>query len=171
MRTAHGRGEVYRTTVFAKLVGLALLKFATLDPLGMGIEMEAGRPGWYDALNGLPALFGSSLGETYELQRWLAFLRRRWPATQAATVEPAGRSSTPCCCGCRAHLDGWLASDEPGPRFPLLGRASPRPARATASASAWGLTARTEQLPLWPLDRCWRPSRPRCGPGSAAPSA
>ena len=38
VRTAHGRGEVYRTSVFAKLVALALLKFATLDPLGMGIE-------------------------------------------------------------------------------------------------------------------------------------
>ena len=61
VRTDHGQGEVYRTTVFAKLVGLALLKFATLDPLGMGVEMEAGKPGWYDALNGLPGLFGSSL--------------------------------------------------------------------------------------------------------------
>ncbi len=74
MRAAHGRGEVFRTTVFAKLVGLALVKFATLDPLGMGIEMEADRPGWYDALNGLPGLFGSSLCETYELERLLAFL-------------------------------------------------------------------------------------------------
>ncbi len=74
VRTAHGRGEVYRTTVLAKLLGLALLKFATLDPLGMGVEMEAGRPGWYDALNGLPGLFGSSLCETYELERLLTFL-------------------------------------------------------------------------------------------------
>jgi hypothetical protein len=74
VRTAHGQGEVYRTTVFAKLVGLALLKFATLDPLGMGIEMEAGKPGWYDALNGLPGLLGSSLCETYELDRLLSFL-------------------------------------------------------------------------------------------------
>jgi hypothetical protein len=74
VRTAHGQGEVFQTTVFAKLVGLALVKFATLDPLGMGIEMEAGRPGWYDALNGLPGLFGSSLCETYELERLLAFL-------------------------------------------------------------------------------------------------
>ena len=41
----------------------------------MGIEMEAGRPGWYDALNGLPALFGSGMAETYELLRWLTFLR------------------------------------------------------------------------------------------------
>ena len=74
VRTAHGQGEVYRTTVFAKLLGLALIKFATLDPLGMGIEMEAGRPGWYDALNGLPGLFGSSLSETYELERLLTYL-------------------------------------------------------------------------------------------------
>jgi hypothetical protein len=74
MRTAHGRGEVYRTTVLAKLLGLALLKFATLDPQGMGIEMEAGKPAWCDALNGLPGLFGSSLCETYELERLLTFL-------------------------------------------------------------------------------------------------
>ena len=74
MRTAHGRGEVYRTTVLAKLVGLAVVKFSTLDPGGMGIEMEAGKPGWYDALNGLPGLFGSSMCETYELHRLLTFL-------------------------------------------------------------------------------------------------
>ena len=74
MRTAHGQGEVFRTTVFSKLVGLALIKFATLDPLGMGIEMEAGKPGWCDALNGLPGLFGSSMSETYELLRLLDFL-------------------------------------------------------------------------------------------------
>jgi hypothetical protein len=74
VRTAHGKGEVYRTTIFAKLVGLALIKFATLDPQGMGIEMEAGKPGWYDALNGLSGLFGSSLSETFELERLLTFL-------------------------------------------------------------------------------------------------
>lgn len=73
-RTAHGHGEVFRTTVFGKLLGLALIKFSTLDPLGMGIEMEAGKPGWCDALNGLPGLFGSSMSETYELLRLLDFL-------------------------------------------------------------------------------------------------
>jgi hypothetical protein len=41
----------------------------------MGIEMEAGKPGWYDALNGLPGLFGSSLCETFELQRLIEFLQ------------------------------------------------------------------------------------------------
>ena len=74
MRTACGRGEVYRTTLLAKLVCLAVVKFATLDPCGMGIEMEAGKPGWYDALNGLPGLFGSSMPETYELARLLDFI-------------------------------------------------------------------------------------------------
>jgi hypothetical protein len=74
MRTAYGHGEVYRTTLFAKLICLAVVKFATLDPLGMGVEMEAGKPGWYDALNGLPGLFGSSMPETYELARLLDFM-------------------------------------------------------------------------------------------------
>jgi hypothetical protein len=75
VRTQSGHGPIYRTTLAAKLILTALLKFTTLDPWGMGIEMEAGRPGWYDALNGLPALFGSGMAETFELQRWLAFLR------------------------------------------------------------------------------------------------
>jgi hypothetical protein len=87
VRMAYGWGEVYRTTVFAKLMGLALLKFATLDPLGMGVEMEAGKPGWYDALNGLPGLFGSSLCETFELERLLIFLLETMVEGGAGTVE------------------------------------------------------------------------------------
>ncbi len=74
MRSDHGRGEIYRTDLFTKLAILALVKFTTLDPWGMGIEMEAGKPGWYDAMNGLPGLFGSSMPETYELKRLLKFL-------------------------------------------------------------------------------------------------
>jgi hypothetical protein len=74
VRTGNGHGEIYRTSLFAKLVILAVIKFTTLDPWGMGIEMEAGKPGWYDAMNGLPALFGSTMPETYELKRLLKFL-------------------------------------------------------------------------------------------------
>ncbi len=74
MRTGKGRGEVYRTNLATKLLNLALVKFATLDPGGIGIEMEAGKPGWYDALNGLPGLFGSSVGEAAELLRLVNFL-------------------------------------------------------------------------------------------------
>ncbi|MBN1890326.1 MAG: hypothetical protein JW850_20195 [Thermoflexales bacterium] len=75
VRVENGLGAVYRTSLFAKLLSLALLKFATMDPAGMGIEMEANKPGWCDAMNGLPSLFGSSLPESYELVRLLAFLR------------------------------------------------------------------------------------------------
>ena len=87
VRTDHGWGDVFRTTVLAKLVGLALIKFATLDPLGLGIEMEAGKPGWYDALNGLPGLFGSSLCETYELERLLTFLLEAMAEKAVGQVE------------------------------------------------------------------------------------
>jgi hypothetical protein len=74
LRTANGTGTVYRTSLFAKLLILTLIKFASIDPCGLGIEMEAGRPGWYDALNGLPGLFGSSMPETYSLKRLVLFL-------------------------------------------------------------------------------------------------
>jgi hypothetical protein len=73
-RAKNGQGEPFRLNLFGKLSLLAALKFATRDPFGMGIEMEAGRPGWYDALNGLPGLFGSSMPETYELLRLVDFL-------------------------------------------------------------------------------------------------
>lgn len=74
-RVERGNGAIYRCNLFAKLFSLTLIKFASLDPWGMGIEMEAGRPGWYDALNGLPGLFGSSMPETYALKRLIKFLR------------------------------------------------------------------------------------------------
>ena len=128
----HGQGEVFRTTVFAKLVGLALIKFATLDPLGMGIEMEAGKPGWCDALNGLPGLFGSSLSETYELLRLLDFLleatplppsparrggaRRPLPAREGAEVGAADRSDRAA--GPGGERSGRLSRGRrPRPRF------------------------------------------------------
>lgn len=74
VRTLKGHGDIVRVPLISKLVLLAIVKFATLDPEGLGIQMEAGRPGWYDALNGLPALFGSSMPETYELLRLVCFL-------------------------------------------------------------------------------------------------
>ncbi|MFS8213443.1 hypothetical protein [Paenibacillus polymyxa] len=36
---------------------MAAIKLSTLDPEGLGIEMEAGKPGWNDSMNGLPGLF------------------------------------------------------------------------------------------------------------------
>lgn len=74
LRIKSGLGEIYETTLFVKLLVLVLNKFATLDPYGMGVEMESGKPGWSDAMNGLPGIFGSSMPETYELQRYYEFL-------------------------------------------------------------------------------------------------
>ncbi|WP_438448146.1 cellobiose phosphorylase [Gorillibacterium sp. sgz5001074] len=91
VRTAHGHGAVYRTHLYEKLVCLALLKFATMDPEGLGIEMEAGKPGWNDSLNGLPGLFGSGFNETAELKRLVDFLmvlHERLPAESLALELP-----------------------------------------------------------------------------------
>jgi hypothetical protein len=86
-RSQGGYGPVFQTTLCAKLVLLALLKFATLDPLGMGVEMEAERPGWCDALNGLPGLFGSAMTETFDLARLLSFLLAHIPKNQDAALN------------------------------------------------------------------------------------
>ncbi|MCM8813490.1 MAG: hypothetical protein NC924_06105 [Candidatus Omnitrophica bacterium] len=68
-RAEYGRGAPYTTTIAGKLICLLANKAATFDPFGCGIEMEADKPGWYDALNGLPGLCGSSTCETMELLR------------------------------------------------------------------------------------------------------
>ncbi len=88
VHTAHGLGEVFRLPLISKLTLLALLKFATRDPMGLGIEMESGKPGWYDALNGLPALFGSSMPESMGLLRLLDFLKTVWQEVPQAVALP-----------------------------------------------------------------------------------
>ncbi len=82
------QGKIYQTTIFGKLLLLAAIKFGTRDPEGMGIEMEAGKPGWYDALNGLPGIFGSSMNETYELLRLIRFLRESWDGAEGGIALP-----------------------------------------------------------------------------------
>ncbi|MGR5300314.1 hypothetical protein [Vibrio alfacsensis] len=70
------QGVIISTNLYSKLFTLALNKFATLDPEGMGIEMESDKPGWNDAMNGLPGLFGSGVSETVELLRLITFLKQ-----------------------------------------------------------------------------------------------
>jgi hypothetical protein len=41
----------------------------------MGVEMEGGKPGWNDAMNGLPGILGSGMPETYEMLRILRYVR------------------------------------------------------------------------------------------------
>lgn len=68
-------GKQARSTLMEKLLLLCAVKSSELDAAGMGIEMEGGKPGWYDALNGLPGLLGSSMAESCELARMLRFVR------------------------------------------------------------------------------------------------
>ncbi len=74
LRTEGGAGEVYHTTLLVKLLCVATNKAASFDPSGIGLEMEGDKPNWYDALNGLPGLLGSSISETLELKRLCRFL-------------------------------------------------------------------------------------------------
>lgn len=67
------QGKLVVSTLIEKLLLLSAIKTTTLDSEGMGVEMEGGKPGWYDALNGLPGLFGSSMAESCELLRLLNF--------------------------------------------------------------------------------------------------
>lgn len=68
-------GDMAHTTLMVKLISLALNKFSSLDPYGMGVEMEGGKPGWNDAMNGLPGIFGSGMPETFELKRLITFIK------------------------------------------------------------------------------------------------
>jgi hypothetical protein len=74
-RTKNGKGDIYRVNLITKMIVVLINKFASLDPFGAGIEMESDKPNWYDSLNGLPGILGSSLCETFELKRWILFLK------------------------------------------------------------------------------------------------
>lgn len=68
-------GEIIKTNLFGKLLVLATLKFSMLDSDLIGVEMEGNKPGWNDAMNGLPGLFASGVSETIELARLVKFLK------------------------------------------------------------------------------------------------
>lgn len=87
VHTRAGRGVPYQTTLAVKMFCLILNKLASLDPDGIGIEMEAEKPSWYDALNGLPGVFGSSVPETFELKRAMQYLRARLAAHRKESVR------------------------------------------------------------------------------------
>ncbi len=85
------QGNLLQSTPMEKLLLLCIVKYATLDPYGMGVEMEGGKPGWYDALNGLPGLLGASCAELYELIRLMRFVlcavkKRRKPIALLAEL-------------------------------------------------------------------------------------
>lgn len=92
MRAGYGQGHIYRTTLAAKMINLMAVKASLLDPFGIGLEMEAEKPGWCDALNGLPGLLGSSTHEAFALMRWVGFVRgalQNLPGTELALQLPS----------------------------------------------------------------------------------
>lgn len=68
------QGNTAKFSLMSKLIGLSLIKVATLDRKFVGIEMEAGKPGWNDAMNGLPALNASNVADAIELYRLICFV-------------------------------------------------------------------------------------------------
>ena len=66
-------GNEIKVSLASKIFNLCLIKFSTLDAHQMGIEMECEKPGWNDAMNGLPGLFASAMSESIELLRLVDF--------------------------------------------------------------------------------------------------
>ncbi|HHT39782.1 MAG: hypothetical protein RBS76_04110 [Acholeplasmatales bacterium] len=62
-----------KVNVASKILTLILNKYYLLDNKGLGVMYEADKPGWNDALNGLPALFGSGISETIEIYRLTSY--------------------------------------------------------------------------------------------------
>lgn len=83
----NGHGVVVKTTLLVKLISTILNKIASLDPSGMGVEMETDKPNWYDALNGLPGLMGSSLSEALEVKRHAEYLNDFIQSSQDVTRQ------------------------------------------------------------------------------------
>lgn len=69
-------GETAQVSFFVKLLHLGMMKTLSLDPFAMGLMMDGDKPGWNDAMNGLPGIFGSGMSETIELVRVIKELLR-----------------------------------------------------------------------------------------------
>jgi len=87
-RTPDG-GDVFTSAPIAKLFLLGATKFATRDAYGMGVEYEGGRPGWNDAMNGLPGMLGSGMPETYEMYQLLKYVKKVVDSYKRSVIIPA----------------------------------------------------------------------------------
>lgn len=67
-------GNEISLDLFGKIAGCALVKSATLDCNFIGLEMEGGKPGWNDSMNGLPGQNASSVPDSMEVYRINEFL-------------------------------------------------------------------------------------------------
>lgn len=112
VRTEHGQGAVYRSNLLVKLLCIISNRIASLDREGIGVEMEAGKPGWLDSLNGLPALFGSSLNETLEIERACRLLIESLSSVEVQP-QPVFRELAEFIRGLDAALRERLAAGKP----------------------------------------------------------
>ena len=80
--------QTFYVSPIAKLSMLGIIKFSTLDPMGMGVEMEGGKPGWNDAMNGLPGLIGSGMAETYEMLRIVRYVKSSISKYSRSVIYP-----------------------------------------------------------------------------------
>ncbi|MCD4826342.1 MAG: hypothetical protein K8Q99_01020 [Acholeplasmataceae bacterium] len=69
------KNKLIEIPVISKLLTLILNKYAHLDPKGIGLSYEGNKPGWNDACNGIPGLFGSGISETFELIKLVSYVR------------------------------------------------------------------------------------------------
>jgi hypothetical protein len=107
MRRDSGKGDIYYATLITKLLCVAANKAASFDAEGVGIEMEADKPDWYDALNGLPGLFGSSISETLELKRLCAYVLDHIDANTKASIPVELKGFIDDLAGCMAENDSF----------------------------------------------------------------
>lgn len=76
-----------KITILSKVLTLVFNRFSHLDPDHKGLMYEAEKPGWNDAMNGLPGLFGSGVSELIELFEWTRFLTRYFDTYEVNTIE------------------------------------------------------------------------------------
>eukprot|EP00581_Thalassiosira_minuscula_P007586 CAMPEP_0183703066 /NCGR_PEP_ID=MMETSP0737-20130205/952_1 /TAXON_ID=385413 /ORGANISM="Thalassiosira miniscula, Strain CCMP1093" /LENGTH=1253 /DNA_ID=CAMNT_0025929769 /DNA_START=223 /DNA_END=3984 /DNA_ORIENTATION=- len=84
-----GKGRAFKSPAISKLFLLGVIKYATRDAYGMGVEYEGGRPGWNDAMNGLAGMVGSGMPETFELSELLKYVLSVVTKFQRPLVIPA----------------------------------------------------------------------------------
>ena len=65
----NNKNEIIKLNLAGKLTTLIINKYAILDPFNIGLSYEADKPGWNDAMNGLPGIFSSGVSETIELNK------------------------------------------------------------------------------------------------------
>ena len=111
LRTEFGAGEIYHSNLLVKLLCIIANRISSLDRAGIGVEMEAGKPGWLDSLNGLPGIFGSSLNETREIERACQMLLDSL-SEDSPDAQPVFEELAQLIRDLSGALTGWLSSSD-----------------------------------------------------------